>query len=329
MPSKMVVDVGKLCGSLAGSAIQHRDQITVAMTEMWSDRLAEGQIPDIQTIQTCIAQDLRDIHQQLIRDSRQLNSDLTEARKGRIARDGSLVETREALFAVRKVLDAIYGPGGADALFEESGSRVAVDPATVYEQAVVVSRNLTDPDFVRPEVRLDVGVDVAALAQRVLVPSRKLGEALDELNLANPRTHASLEAKDRSYGKMTRKALQGAQLLEAIYTYAGHEGIASRTRRSSHRSRRAGQAGSAGDQLAGADATAGNAAAGPSPRALPDPAAPDGGSLATSGAVPVSQPGSPAGVDPDIPPEIDSAETVESETFGASFLALPEQETVA
>ncbi len=344
---KMVVDVGKLCASLAGSAIEHRDRITAAMTEMWSDRLPEGQVLDLPTIQTCVAQDLRDIHTQLTTDSRQVNADLTEARKGRVSRDGSLVETREALFAARKMLDAIFGPGGADALFMQPNSQVEVDPAAVYEQATVVVHNLTDPDFVLPELRLDLGVDLTALAERIRVPAHQLGEALNELSLVNPKSHASLEAKDRSFGKLTKKALQGARLLEAFYAYAGHEGIASRTRRSSHRSRRDGEA-----------ARATTAANGDPPEVQgPDGPAPNGRKpllKATSGSpplaksaprpsprphhIPPAQEPAPrsafptAGAKPDIPPEASASEaaTAEPSASGAPAThALPEKETAA
>ena len=238
MVYKMVMDIGKLCASVAGSAIRHSDLITAEMTEMWRDRLAEGEIPNLRQIQTFVAEDLREIHGQLTADSRQLDVDLTETRKGRLARDGALVASREQLFAARKVLDAIFGPGGADVVFMKPGSQVAMDPVAVHEQTVVVARNLTDPGFALPELRLDVGVDLALLAERIRVPGEALGAALDELNLANPKTHASFEAKDRSFGKLSKRAIQGARLLEAIYAYAGHEGIASRTRRSSHTSRR-------------------------------------------------------------------------------------------
>ncbi len=60
MSYKMVLDLGKLCGSLAGSAIENRDLILASLTELWSDRLAEGEIPNLLQIQTFIAEDLID-----------------------------------------------------------------------------------------------------------------------------------------------------------------------------------------------------------------------------------------------------------------------------
>ncbi len=323
MAYKMVVDVGKLCASLVGSAIEHRDRITAAMTEMWSSRLPEGQVLDLPTMLTCIAEDLREVHTRLTLDSRRVDADLSEARKGRLTRDGSLVETREALFAARKVLDAIFGAGGADAVFMKPNSQVEIDPAMVFEQATVVADNLTNPDFVLPELRVDVGVDLPAVAESIRGPARQLGEALEELSLVNPKSHASLEAKDRSFGMLSRKAMQGARLLEAIFAYAGHEGIASRTRRSKHRPQRTGDAPQATEGGPPAD----QAAEGPAAAATP-PAATPPSAAAPQATAQTAAPQARTLAEPDIPPasrgQTASAEPPAAES--ATTEALPEKE---
>ncbi len=287
MSYKMVTDIGKLCGSLAGSAIQHRDLITADLTEMWRRWLEDGQIPDLYQIQTFVARDLREIHAQLAADAKQVQADLTETHKGRVLRDGALVTTRERLFAVRKVLDAVFGPGGADAVFMKPDSQVGVDPVTVFDQAMMVAGNLTDPEFDLPAVRLEIGVDLKALAESLREPAVQLGEALDELQLTNPRTHASLEAKGRSFGKLSRRAILGARLLEAIYAYSGHEGIAARTRPTSHRAKREAEAARAAEAAA-----AGATESAPTPESPPGAPAPRDGRRTSPvpGASPAARP---------------------------------------
>ncbi len=235
MPYKMVIDIGKLCGSLAGAAAKHSDLITGSLAEHWRDKLPEGQeIPNILQVQTWVGEDLRQIHGELSTASRQLNKDLTEDRKGRGVRDSLLARSREELIAARRIFEVIYGAGGSDAFFEEPGTQVALDPATVHEQTVVVLGNLTDPDFVPPPLRVDIGVDLSKIAERLAGPSKELGEALAELNLTTHGTNASFESKEMAFTKLQRQALFGARLLEAVYAYAGHEGISTRTRKSKH-----------------------------------------------------------------------------------------------
>ncbi len=236
MPYKMVTDIGKLCGRLAGAAVKHRARISNGLALMWRDRLEEGQeFPDVFQLQTFVGDDLHEIHDELSQAARKLGTELAEDRKGRDLRDGALVETRDELFAARSLFDAMYGPGGSDAMFEEQNSFVQVDPAAVYEQAVVVHGNLVDPEFERPPLRVDVGVDLEKVALRIERPMRELGQALDDLHLSTHGSNASLEAKEDALAKLRKRAGLGARLLEALYAYAGHEGIAARTRRSSHR----------------------------------------------------------------------------------------------
>ena len=235
MPYKMVIDIGKLCGSLAGAALTHRELITGSLAEHWRAKLPEGQeIPDVLQLQTWVGEDLHQIHGELTLAARNLNTELTEGRKGRLIRDSSLVRTREELIAARRIFEVIYGAGGSEAFFGEPGPQVALDPATVYEQSQVVLGNLTDPEFVPPQLRVDIGVDLTKIAQRLAGPSQELGTALAELHHAIHGANALLESKELALGRLQRRALLGARLLEAVYAYAGHEGIASRTRPSKH-----------------------------------------------------------------------------------------------
>ncbi len=73
MPYKMVIDIGKLCGSLAGAAVRHRELISADMADMLRDAMEDGQdFPNIHQIQTSVADDLHKIYTQLLASSREV-----------------------------------------------------------------------------------------------------------------------------------------------------------------------------------------------------------------------------------------------------------------
>ncbi|MCP3957933.1 MAG: hypothetical protein GY719_08785 [bacterium] len=238
MPYKMVIDIGKLCGSLAGAALRHRELISVDLADMLREMLEDGQVlPNVHQLQSFVATELNDIHQRLTESSREVNEELTEDRQDRVERDGYWKQTREQLLAGRQVLNVVFGPGGANAFFQEPGAEVAFEQAAVYEQAMVVSGKLLDEQFQPPPVRYDVGVDLPQIGLRIREPADLLGEALARLKVGVHGKNQALESKERLLAHLHKRALQGAHLLEAMYAFSGHEGIASRTRQSKHRIR--------------------------------------------------------------------------------------------
>ncbi|MCP3956930.1 MAG: hypothetical protein GY719_03670 [bacterium] len=238
MPYKMVIDIGKLCGSLAGAAVRHRELITADLADMLRAIMEDGQVlPDVHQLQSFVATELNQIHQKLLESSREVNEELTEDRWDRVERDQYWKQTREQLVAGRQVLNVVFGPGGANAFFQEPGAEVAFEQVAVYEQAMVVSGKLLDDQFQPPPVRYDVGVDLRQIGLGIREPAELLGQALDRLKVSLHGKNQALESKERLLAHLHKRALQGAHLLEAIYAFAGHEGIASRTRQSKHRIR--------------------------------------------------------------------------------------------
>jgi len=235
MAFKMIDNLEKLCGRLAGAASRHRVLITDALSEKWRSKLPEGQtIPDLFQLQTFLGEELHEIHQQVVANESRLKAELTGDRQTRKIRDRSAGDLRERLFAARKIFDAVFGPGGSDVVFQELNSQVRLDPVPLHRQGVLVHDNLLNPAFVLPPLRLDVGVDLTQIARGMEPSLGQLGGSLSDLHQSTQGSNASLEAKERSMLDLDKLAGLSARLLEALYAYSGHEGIASRTRQSSH-----------------------------------------------------------------------------------------------
>ena len=117
-------------------------------------------------------------------------------------------------------------------------------------------------------------------AQGLAPPLRQLETSLAALHQGTQGSNASLEAKERSMLDLEKLAGQSGRLLEALYAYAGHEGIANRTRPSSHVSRRAARSGTApastGDRSS-QDVDPGAADPGAADQGAADPGAADPG----------------------------------------------------
>ena len=237
MTYKMVDDLDKLCGRVAGAAMEHRELITQAFAERYQDKLGEGQtIPDILQLQTWLAEELHEIHGGVLASESGLKAELTLDRQDRRERARLVSEVRQHLFAARSIFDGIYGAGGADVMFQEPpGFRISVDPVPLYRQGVTVHGNILDPDFRRPPVRLEVNVDLEQLARRMEPGLEGLKSILDKLHSGTQASNRSLETKEKGMAKLDRRTGLAARWLEATYAWAEHEGIARRVRLSSHR----------------------------------------------------------------------------------------------
>ncbi len=236
MAYKMIDDLGKLCGRVAGAAIEHRALINNTLAERFKNRLPEGQtIPDLLQFQTWLADELHEAHAAVIDSESGLKADLTVDRQDRDLRARNASEVRQHLLAARGVFDAMYGAGGAEVMFNEPpGFRVRVDPVPLHRQGVTVRKNILDPDFRRPPLRFDVEVNLEQLVRGMEPALEGLGRTLATLNTGTQGSNASFEAKETRMEALDRHIGLGARLLEAFYAWAGHEGLARRVRLSSH-----------------------------------------------------------------------------------------------
>ncbi len=237
MAYKMVDLLEKLCGRVAGAAIEHRALITDALVRRFKHKLPEGQtVPDIYQLQTWLAEELYENHAEVVASEKSLKSELTEDRQDRKLRARYVSEVRQHLFSARGIFDAIYGAGGSNVMFEEPpGFEVRIDPVPLYRQGVTVHDNILDPDFRRPDLRVDVDVNLDKLARRMEPSLEGLHNTLAVLNTGTQASNASLERKEDGMASLDLRIGLGARLLEALYAWAEHEGIARRVRLSSHR----------------------------------------------------------------------------------------------
>ncbi len=236
MAYKMIDGLEKVCGRVAGAAMEHRALITQALAERFRHKLPDGQtIPDIFQLQTWLAEELDEIHAQVIASEHGLKAELTEDRQDREERGRYVSEVRQHLFSARNIFDAIYGAGGSDVMFQEASSQVRIDPVPLHRQGVTVHRNILDPSFRRPPLRLDVEVNLEKLAHGMEPGLEGLRRTLSVLNSGVQASAASLAVKESRMEKLDRRTGAGARWLEATYNWAEQEGIAARVRLSSHR----------------------------------------------------------------------------------------------
>ncbi len=237
MAYKMVDDLEKLCGRVAGAAMEHRALITSILTERFRDKLPEGQlVPDILQLQTWLAEELFETHAEVIASESGLKAELTVDRQDRELRERYVSEVRQHLFAARNVFDAIYGAGGSEVMFNESNVQVRIDPVPLYRQGVTVHKNILDPGFRQPLVRFDLEVNLEKLARGMEPSLEGLRQTLDVLNSGTQASNALLAVKETRMGTLDRRISRSARLLEALYNWAEQEGIARRVRLSSHQS---------------------------------------------------------------------------------------------
>ena len=237
MAYKMVDELEKLCGRVAGAAIEHRALITQTLTQRFKDKLIEGQTaPDIFQLQTWLAEELYDIHAKVVATESALKAELTVDRQDRTERGRFVSEVRQHLFSARSIFDALYGAGGSAVMFQEPpGFRVRIDPVPLYRQGVTVHDNILDANFRRPPLRFDLDVDLVKLARGMEPGLTGLGRTLAVLRTGTQASNASFAAKESEMAVLDKRTGLAARLLEALFAWAGHEGIARRVRLSSHR----------------------------------------------------------------------------------------------
>ncbi len=284
MAYKMVDYLEKLCGRVAGAAMEHRALITQTLAERFKHKLEEGQtIPDVFQLQTWLAEELHEIHGEVLASESGLKAELTMDRQDRELRARFVSEVRQNLFAARNVFDAMFGAGGSDVMFQEPpGFRVRIDPVPLYRQGITVHGNILDPGFRRPPVRFDLEVNLEKLAHGMEPGLDGLKRTLAVLHTGTQASNASLAKKETGMGTLDLRTGLAARLLEALYAWAEHAGIARRVRLSTHRVS-GGGALPAGDTTAGdsaddpapeAEAPAGETATGETPGGPPNPATP-------------------------------------------------------
>ncbi len=297
MTYKMVDELEKLCGRVAGAAIEHRALITDALVRRFKHKLPEGQtIPDIYQLQTWLAEELYESHAEVVASEKGLKAELTEDRQDRELRTHYVSEVRQHLFSARRIFDAIYGAGGSNVMFQEpAGFQVRIDPVPLYRQGVTVHDNILDPDFRRPDLRIDVDVNLEKLARRMEPGLEGLNNTLAVLHTGTQASNALLERKETRMANLDQRTGLGARLLEALYAWAEHEGIARRVRLSSHNTaagaRPAAGGDAAGESGDGWPATGSSGTEAPAATPTVAPAAETPGSATSGGVPPAATPG--------------------------------------
>ncbi len=239
MPYKMITDVGKLCGRLAGAAFEHRDLIVNSLLDRWRDRLPEGEdFMGFHRILTYVGDDLTTKHDGLVMIEDALRSELREDRQDRSLRDGALQEVRQLLIDSKQLLDVIYGPGASETFWEEYDVEVPLDASELQRLGNRLRRNLLNPEFRRPPLRLDISANLELFAHRFDGPLEILGQSVRSLHQGTQASSASLAAKEQLLEAEEQEVVLAGRLLEAVTAYAGHPGVAKRIRLSRHRARK-------------------------------------------------------------------------------------------
>ncbi len=237
MPYRMITNLGKICGRLAGAATEHAERIVSSLTERWRDRLEEGEELTVTKMLIFLAEDLRQIHDQSIATESQLRSEIREDKQARNVRDRSTSALRELLFDVKKVCDAHYGPGSVETLFEEDSENVSSEASEVLRLASRVRHNMSDPEFPLPPLKHGIAPDLAALAARFDQPLALLAASLRQLQHGTQASSGVIADKEREQIEIEGFAGRAGRMLEGMTSFAGHEGVARRIRLSRHRTR--------------------------------------------------------------------------------------------
>ncbi len=237
MPYRMITNFGKLCGRLAGAAAKHAERIVSSLTERWSDRMEDGEELTVAKMLVFLAEDLRQIHGQMVETESQLRSEIREDKQARDIRDRAVSAIRELLFDVKKVCEAHYGPGSVENLFEEDTEDVPGEANEVLRLGTRVRRNMTAPEFPMPPLKHGIAPDFAALAARLDEPLALLQTSLGQLQESTHGSSGAIADKERELVEMQGLAGRSGRMLESITSFAGHEGVARRIRLSRHRAR--------------------------------------------------------------------------------------------
>ncbi len=240
MPKKAVTRLRKSCGQLAGHSRQQAARIAQAATDKVRLLLPEGhEVVNLEQYQQCLGQQLEAIRARLTaRDNLHVH-ELQVDRNLRSLRDDAAKELRERLIQLRITLDGIFGPGGSNRIFEDAPG-IPEDPDALLQLTGHVHSNLINPEFALPQLQ-QAGVifDREAAASGLEGPYLRLEDALHGLEGTESDSKYSQSEKDLEVAEASRFVGKVARFYEALYALVGHDGLASRVRRSSHRRRSA------------------------------------------------------------------------------------------
>ncbi len=237
MPYRMVTNVGKICGQMAGAAVKHADRIVDSFSARWSDQLEDGEELTVRKLLALLSQDLRQAHSKAVETENQLRSEIRQDKQGRGTRNRAMSALRELMFDVKKLCDAHYGPGSVETLFEEDSEDIPIEANEVLRLGLRVRRNMLDPEFPMPSLKHGIAPDFAALASRFDQPLADLEASLRELQQGTQGSSAAIADKERDLGQMQEMGGDAGRFLESITSLAGHKGVARRIRQSRHRTR--------------------------------------------------------------------------------------------
>ncbi len=261
MPYREVIRAEKLGGRVAGHARQHSRRVAKSATDPFRDRLPpDREFLDLYEYQVAVGEELDQMRRELIAIDDQHAREQEADRQVRDQRDDWVAGLRAALLKLKDTLEGSYGPGTSRMVFKEDPPRLPDDPVALHQVGHRVFDAMTDPQFELLPAQPGVAVNPRVLAEGFEPPLRGLGETLERLHDSESETRHTQSQKDVLLQRLATYSGKAARLFEALADLAGHEGLASRLRRSRH-ARRGDGDGEAGPAPASTDLPAASPAA--------------------------------------------------------------------
>ncbi len=260
MPRIKVTRLRKLCELLAGHSWQQAERIAHAANDMVLTSLTEDQeVVDVLHFQLGLGEKLEHYRERLTTIDNEHVHELQLDRNLREERDASAADLRQRSLQLRDSFDGLFGPGGADKLFEEAPI-IPTDPVALHQLMGHVMANLDNDDFPMPmPLQQGFRLDRTAAVSDLEEPHQRLGAALKALNSAASESKHSQSVKDAEVEEVAVFTGKVMRFYEAFYDLVGYDRLSDRLRRSSHRA--AGDEPEAGEPEAGEPETGGQDAA--------------------------------------------------------------------
>jgi hypothetical protein len=233
MPYREVTRARKAASKFAAHARRHAQRVAESATELFGGAPDGQEYLDLHQFQIRVGDRLDQMYERLLDDDDEHAGELQRDRELRRQRDRHLVELRELLLQLKKILDGYSGPGTAQKVFKED-PRVPMDAAATHQLTRRVHRTLLDPEFHLQGTQDGVAVNIRVLAQSLEEPMNGLGETLVALDSSESETKHTQSEKDARLAETREYNGLVARFFEALYALAGHRRLASRLRNSSH-----------------------------------------------------------------------------------------------
>ncbi len=236
MPRIKVTRLRKFCGLLAGHSWRQAERVAAAAKELVSQWLP----PDQQEVTLLdfllyLAELLEALRERLTAADNLHQHELQVDRNLRRQRGAWTARVREGMLQLRDSLDGLFGPGGGATIFEDA-PRIPTDPVALAQLTGHVLDNLGDDGFEMPEpLQKGFTLDRTQAVLDLEEPYQRLVAVLRRLESSESDSKFSQARKDTHVGDTEALAFKVARFYEALFDLVGLDGLASRVRRSSHR----------------------------------------------------------------------------------------------